>query len=81
MGVSWEARKKRERRKFIITKFTNTLDKFKSDRDAFHILIATTEAVGHDVDDFSYHLVIYSYFYGKNTKKRATKIKKHFKDG
>lgn len=51
--ISPEAKRKRGRRKVISIKLAAVSDKCKiSDRDAVHILMATTEALGHDIQYF-----------------------------
>ena len=48
-----KAKRARGSRTLVTPKLAAALDKCKiSDRDAVHILIATTEALGHDVHDF-----------------------------
>ena len=75
------AKRKRGHRKLLTPKLAAALDKCKiSDRDAVHILIATTEALGHTADDFVINRTSIRNFRTKIREERAMEIKTHFRD-
>lgn len=74
-------KKKRGHLNIITIKLAAALDRCKmSDRDAVHILIATTEALGHSVGDYAINRTSIRNFRTKIRKERAIEIKNHFKD-
>jgi len=79
--VSRATKRKGGRQKIITPRLAAALDKCKiSDRDAVHILIATTEALGHDVQDFIINRSSIQSYRKILREERATEIKKRFKN-
>ncbi|XP_053968170.1 uncharacterized protein LOC128869625 [Anastrepha ludens] len=79
--LSVPAKQKRGRQIIITPKLAAALDKCKiSDRNAVHILIATLEALGQDVETFAINRWSINNSREKLREKKATEIKNIFKD-
>ena len=76
-----KAKRARGSRTLLTHKLSTALDKCKiSDSDAIHILIATTEALGHDFQNFVINRSSIHISREKIREKRVTVIKKKFMD-